>query len=241
MTSQRSVPQVRSYARRGSRLSPRRQRAWEAHQEHWWVPDDAAQDTDFDIAATFDRPGPLVVEVGSGVGEAAVALATAHPEWNLLAFEVWRPGVAATFVRMEEAGVGNIRVCSLDAAWAVEHLLGPESVDQMLTFFPDPWPKRRHRRRRLLTPHFAAVVAARLRPGGLWRLATDHASYAALIEEVAGGEPRLSNLHDRGPAPRWEERPMTRFERRGIQAGHQVRDFCYRRVGTLTPPGQEPI
>lgn len=220
--------QVLSYARRGSRLSDAQAAAWLRHRDEWWIPDEAADAPGFDVAAWFGRPAPLVVEIGSGIGEATAALATARPELNVLAFEVWRPGVAETFLRLERAGATNVRLMSVDAVWSVQHLLAPDSISELWTFFPDPWPKHRHHRRRLVSPGFARVAAARLAPGGLWRLATDWQEYADRMTTVLTAEPRLENLYD-GPAPRWDERPRTRFERRGARAGRTITDLTFRR------------
>jgi len=193
------------------------------------VPDEAVDQEDFEIRACFEDPSaPLVVEIGSGIGEATAALAAHRPDRNVLAFEVWRPGVAETFVRLEELGAKNVRMVSVDAVWSMEHLLGEAEVSELWTFFPDPWPKKRHHRRRLVSPHFAQLAAARLVPGGLWRLATDWPEYAERIAEVLDAEPLLENVYD-GPAPRWDERPLTRFERRGVRAGRPIADFAYRR------------
>ncbi len=184
---------------------------------------------DFDLASWFGREAPLVVEIGSGVGEATVALAATRPSYDVLAFEVWHPGVADTFHRLEQADVSNVRLVSVDAVWSVQHLLAPDSVRELWTFFPDPWPKKRHHRRRLVTPDFARHAAGRLEPGGLWRLATDWSEYAEQMVEVLDAEPLLENVHA-GAAPRWEDRPLTRFERRGLDAGRSITDLTYRRV-----------
>lgn len=225
----RRLSEVLTYARRGSRFSDRQAGAWERRRDTWWVPDEAADDQAFDVAAWFGRSAPLAVEIGSGIGEATAALAAARPEMNVLAFEVWRPGIAETFLRLERAGATNVRLMSVDAVWSMEHLLGPDSVSELWTFFPDPWPKQRHHRRRLVTPSFGRVAASRLLPGGLWRLATDWPPYAAQMATVLSAEALLENVHD-GPAPRWAERPLTRFERRGVRAGHPVTDLTFRRV-----------
>ena len=119
------------------------------------------------------------MEIGSGVGEATAAgLAAARPAYDVLAFEVWRPGVADTLWRLAEAGADNVRLIGVDAVWSFEHLLGPAALAALWTFFPDPWPKQRHHKRRLVTPAFARVAASRLAPGATWRLATDWADYA---------------------------------------------------------------
>jgi len=224
----RRVREVLSYTRRGSRMGPRQAQAWARHRREWWIPTDAVDDPAFDFRSWFGREAPLIVEIGSGVGEATVALAAARPSYDVLGIEVWEPGIADTFHRMEQAGVRNVRMISVDAAWVIEHLLRPESLHELWTFFPDPWPKQRHRRRRLVAPAFARVAASRLVPGGHWRLATDWLDYAEQILEVLGAEPLLENVHD-GPAPRWQERPLTRFERRGLEAGRPVTDVAFRR------------
>ena len=142
--------------------------------------------------------------------------------------EVWLPGVADTFHRLEQADVSNVRMMSLDAAWVVEHVLAEETVSELWTFFPDPWPKTRHHRRRLVGREFARVAASRLARGGLWRLATDWEDYADRMRGVLEAEPLLENVYD-GPAPRWDDRPLTRFERRGLDAGRTVTDLTFRR------------
>ncbi len=225
----RRLSQVLTYARRGSRLSDRQAEAWGRRRGQWWVPDEAADAPAFDVTEWFGRTAPLVVEIGSGIGEATAALAAARPEANVLAFEVWRPGIADTFLRLEENGASNVRLMSVDAVWSLEHLFAVGSISELWTFFPDPWPKQRHHRRRLVTPSFAHVAASRLTPGALWRLATDWPAYAAQMSVVLSAEELLENAYD-GPAPRWDDRPVTRFERRGIRAGHPITDFAFRRV-----------
>jgi tRNA (guanine-N7-)-methyltransferase len=226
----RPVREVLSYARRGSRFTPRQERAWQAHAAAWVIPDEAVDDPEFALADWFaPRPdgarAPLVVEIGSGIGEATGPLAAARPDHDVLALEVWRPGVAESLANVAAAGAGNVRFLGVDAVWSLEHLLAPASVAELWTFYPDPWPKKRHHKRRLVTPAFAALAASRLVPGGAWRLATDWADYAARMREVLDAEPLLEG----GPTGRWAERPSTRFERRGLAAGRDLTDLCYRR------------
>lgn len=223
----RRVREVLSYTRRGSRMGPRQQQAWAEHRDRWWIPDDAVDRPGFDLSAWFGRAAPLVVEVGSGVGEATVALAAARPGYDVLGIEVWLPGVADTFHRMAQHGVHNVRMLSVDAVWSLEHLVGPAGVAELWTFFPDPWPKQRHHRRRLVVPHVARLAATRLRPGGVWRLATDWTPYADQMRAVLDAEPLLTG----GVVERWPDRPLTRFERRGLEAGRRVTDLAYRRRG----------
>jgi tRNA (guanine-N7-)-methyltransferase len=224
----RRLREVLSYSRRGSRLNARQEAAWERWHGTRWIPDEALDRDDFDLRAFFGRVAPLVVEIGSGVGEATVALAAARPSYDVLALEVWLPGVADTFHRMEQAGVTNVRLMSIDAVWSLRHLLGPDSLHELWTFFPDPWPKKRHQRRRMVDAEFTHLAATRLEPGGLWRLATDWSDYAAQMAEVLDAEPLLESAHA-GVAPRWDDRPLTRFERRGLAAGRSITDLTYRR------------
>jgi tRNA (guanine-N7-)-methyltransferase len=222
----RPMREVHTYARRGSRFTPAQRAAWAAHQEQWVVPDDAVDRPGFRWSDWFGREAPMVVEIGSGVGEATAALAPARPSYDVLAFEVWRPGVADGLGRVAETGATNVRFCSVDAVWAMEHLLAPGTLAELWTFFPDPWHKKRHHKRRLVTAEFAALAASRLAPGAMWRLATDWPDYAGQVLAVLDAQPRL----DGGVTDRWDERPLTRFERRGRAAGRQVTDLCYRRI-----------
>ncbi len=222
----RPMAEVRSYARRGSRLNEQQQAVWERRAPQWLVPSTVVAEG-LDLPRWFGRQAPLVVEIGSGVGEAVAALASRRPAYDVLAVEVWRPGLASTFLHLEQAGVENVRALALDACWVLEHLLADGTVTELWTFFPDPWPKVRHHKRRLVSPSFASLAVSRLAPGGVWRLATDWPDYAARMLEVLDAEPRLQG----GVTERWGERPLTRFERRGLAAGRPVTDLCYRRVG----------
>ncbi len=222
----RRMREVVTYARRGSRMTHRQAAAWVAHHEAWVIADDEVDDRAFSWDDAFGRPAPLIVEIGSGVGEATVALAARRPDCNVLAFEVWRPGVADTLYRLADEDVDNVRLCGVDAVWSVEHRFAPESLAGLWTFFPDPWPKTRHHKRRLVTPEFASLAASRLSLGAEWRLATDWADYAEVMREVLDAEPLLEG----GEVERWDERPLTRFERKGIEAGRAITDLCYRRV-----------
>ncbi|WP_395659543.1 tRNA (guanine(46)-N(7))-methyltransferase TrmB [Nocardioides sp.] len=219
----RRMREVLTYSRRGSRFTPRQAEAWATYAERWWVPDEAVDDPGFSLADLFGREAPLAVEIGSGIGESTVALAAARPDHDVVAFEVWRPGVADTLGRLGEAGLTNVRLLSVDAIWSMEHLLGPDSLAALWTFFPDPWPKTRHHKRRLVTRTFAHLAATRLRPGAEWRLATDWADYATQMVEALDVEPLLEG----GPTARWDERPVTRFERKGLEAGREITDLRY--------------
>ncbi|HET9501474.1 MAG TPA: tRNA (guanine(46)-N(7))-methyltransferase TrmB [Marmoricola sp.] len=221
----RRMREVLSYARRGSRFTPSQQQAWDAHHEAWVIPDEAVDQPGFTLASWFGREAPLVVEIGSGVGEATAVLAASRPGVDVLALEVWRPGVAAALDLVDRAGATNVRFLGVDAAWALEHLVAPRSLAELWTFFPDPWPKKRHHKRRLVTATNARLFATRLAPGACWRLATDWPGYAEQMQRVLDAEPMLEG----GPTQRWDERPVTKFERKGRAAERAIHDFCYRR------------
>jgi tRNA (guanine-N7-)-methyltransferase len=177
-------------------------------------------DRPFDAAAAFGRRAPLVLEIGSGTGEAAAAMAADDPDRDLLAVEVHVPGVAALLRRVEALGLRNVRVAQGDGLGALRDVLGPGSLDEVRVFFPDPWPKSRHAKRRLVTPAFAALVADRLRSGGRLHVATDWPSYAAQVLDVLGASPDLTVVgSDRSG------RPVTRFEQRGRAAGRPPQDL----------------
>lgn len=222
----RRMREVLTYSRRGSRFTPRQAEAWAAHQADWVIPDEAVDRPDFDLRDWFGREAPLIVEIGSGVGEATAALAAARPSYDVLALEVWRPGIADSLWRVAEAGASNVRFCSIDAVWFLEHVVAPASVSQLWTFFPDPWRKTKHHKRRLVNAANARILSDRLAPGGAWRLATDWAQYAEQMREVLDAEPTLEG----GPVERWAERPVTRFERKGTDVGREITDLLYRRI-----------
>ena len=192
----------------------------------WVIPDEAVDEPGFRWRDWFGREAPIVVEIGSGIGEATAALAPARAAYDVLALEVWRPGIADALARVAETGATNVRFCSVDAVWSMEHLIGPGRLAELWTFFPDPWHKKRHHKRRLVSREFAAVAASRLAPGATWRLATDWADYAEQMVEVLDAEPLLSG----GVVPRWDERPVTKFERKGLAAGRTITDLAYLRV-----------
>jgi tRNA (guanine-N7-)-methyltransferase len=221
----RRMREVLTYSRRGARFTPSRQVAWDAYHERFWIPDDVVDDPSFRLADRFGREAPLVVEIGPGIGEATGALAAARPGTNVLAIEVWRPGVADILGRVGDAGLDNVRVLGVDAVWSLENLVARDTLAGLWTFFPDPWPKKKHHKRRIVHPSFARLAATRLAPGAQWRLATDWAEYADVMREVLDAEPLLEG----GDVPRWDERPVTKFERKGLQAGRVIHDFAYTR------------
>jgi tRNA (guanine-N7-)-methyltransferase len=175
-------------------------------------------------ARVFGREAPLVLEIGSGMGEATAAMAAADPDRDVLAVDVHTPGIANLLRLVEEAGLRNVRVLEGDARALLRDRLAPGALDEVRVFFPDPWPKARHAKRRLVSPAFAGLVAARLRPDGRLHVATDWASYAAHTSRVLHAHPSFDVVStDRG------DRPVTRFERRGVSAGRPAHDLVARR------------
>lgn len=182
-----------------------------------------------DPSAEWGREAPLVVEIGSGQGHAIVSAASARPELNFLAIEVFTAGLARTMLGAEQAGVENLRLVEANAPEVLAHLLPPASVDEMWIFFPDPWHKNKHNKRRLVTPEFAATVAGAVRDGGVVRLATDWEQYARQIREVMDAAPEFARDFEGDWAERFDGRALTAFERKGARAGRAIRDLAYRR------------
>lgn len=225
----RPMREVLSYARRGSRFTTKQAKAWDllAPGLVFGTADVEGVNGPLDVnAAWFGREAPLYVEIGSGVGETTASYAAAHPDVNVLAFEVWLPGVADTLARLEAVGATNARLCTVDAAWSLTELFAPGSITELWTLFPDPWHKVRHHKRRLVNQPFVGTAASRLVQGGTWRLATDWFDYADHIVEVMATEQSLAG----GVTERWAERPVTKFERRGLAEGREPVDLTYRRV-----------
>ncbi|MFT4189404.1 MAG: tRNA (guanosine(46)-N7)-methyltransferase TrmB [Aeromicrobium sp.] len=217
-----------SFTRRGGRLSERQQRAWDALAEEMvldWPGAGPSTSVDpafvFDQAATFGRETRLVVEVGSGRGEVIAHAAAQDRATDFLGLEVYKPGVAHTLIGIRNHELTNVRLAIVNAAEVLATTLPEGSVDELWVHFPDPWHKKRHHKRRLVTPEFAGLAARVLRPGGVWRLATDWAEYAEQMAEVVAASPDF----DGGPSERWEGRVLTRFEAKGIAAGRAIHDL----------------
>ena len=182
-----------------------------------------------DFAATFGRSAPLGLEIGFGSGQALLDWAESEPDWNLLGIEVYEPGIGSLLKGMTDRELTNIRVLSEDAAEVLSSTIAPGALAEVRIFFPDPWPKKRHHKRRLINEAFAALLAERMSPGGVLRLATDWQAYAEQMLAVLNAEAAFRNEAGDGYAPRFEGRNVTRFEARGQWLGHQVWDLCYRR------------
>ena len=218
---------IRSFVVRAGRMTVAQDRAW---LELW--PRFGVETTELplDLPAIFGRDAARTLEIGFGNGESLVALAAAHPERDFLGIEVHRPGVGHLMLQAAELQLTNLRVICRDAVEVLQHCIPEGSLDEVLLYFPDPWPKKRHHKRRIVRPDFVALVASRLRPGGVLRMATDWQHYAEQMLEVAGQCAALRNESPQGTyVPRPDSRPVTRFESRGHRLGHEVCDLAFRR------------
>ena len=182
-----------------------------------------------DFAASFERQAPTILEIGFGMGEATAQIAALRPQDNFLCCEVHTPGVGALLKRIAEQSLSNIRILQHDAVEVIDHMLPLASLNGAHIFFPDPWHKTKHNKRRLIQPDFVARLCTRLAPGGYLHCATDWQPYAEQMLEVLGAEPALRNTAE-GYAPRPHYRPLTKFERRGLKLGHGVWDLVFQRV-----------
>lgn len=229
--------EVVSYSRRDGRLDPRRQKAWDAHHAAYLIePDRDLRNTSIDPdwrldpAAAFGwSPGerrPLVVEIGSGTGDVLLDAARRHPDASYLGLEVYLPGVATTLIKAAREELRNVRLLSAEALAVLRTALPAGSVTELWVFFPDPWPKVRHHKRRLIAPPFLDAAARVLVPDGVLRLATDWADYAAQMVAVTTEHPAFEG----GVAPRFD-RPLTRFERKGLALGRPIVDLTLVRGG----------
>lgn len=183
-----------------------------------------------DPVAVWGREAPLVAEIGSGQGHAIVHAATSRPDTDFLAIEVFRAGLARTMLDADRAGARNLRLVEANAPEVLQHLLPAASVDELWVFFPDPWHKKKHTKRRLVADGFAQIAAAALRDGGVLRLATDWEDYARQMRDVMAAASEFEPTFEGEWAPRFEGRVLTAFERKGARVGRDIRDLSYRRV-----------
>jgi len=246
-----------SFVRRDNRLRPRLQRTWDAHHQSWVLDVPRVQASMsvapgylLDPVRDFGRDAPLVVEIGSGTGDAVVQGALDRPGTNFLAVEVYRPGLAVTVAKIVRHNLTNVRLVHADAVQVLEHMLGWGDAAEIWVFFADPWHKNRHHKRRLVSPDFADLAASRLVDGGMLRLATDWADYASQMRDVLGACGSLTNPYaalspsdtpagsssvdlETGFAPRFAGRAMTRFEQKALASGRIIYDLELRRAEPL--------
>jgi len=216
---------IRSYVLRAGRMGSGQVRALAELGPRFVLP---FQATPLDAAAVFGRSAPLVVEIGFGMGQATAQIAALQPGTDFIGIEVHAPGVGALLQRIDEAALGNLRLVQHDAVAVLEQMIAPASLAGVQVFFPDPWHKKKHHKRRLIQPAFVALVASRLAPGGRLHCATDWQPYAEQMLAVLDAEPMLANTCA-GYAPRPDHRPLTKFEQRGLNLGHGVWDLVFTR------------
>ncbi len=208
-------------------MTPGQRRAFEQNWQRWGL---AVEDGLLDFDTVFGRAGPRVLEIGFGMGQSLVEMAELAPATNFIGIEVHRPGVGKLLHSMAGRGVDNIRVYCHDAVEVLGDCIAGESLDTIQVFFPDPWHKKKHHKRRLIRPEFVALLVSRLKAGGTLHLATDWQNYAEQMMTVLGTEQGLFNAHGAGQfAPRPDHRPLTKFELRGERLGHGVWDLVFRR------------
>ena len=218
-------PPIRSYVLRQGRFSRGQQRACEELLPRFGL---EFRREPLDFAQAFGRAGRVVAEVGFGMGETTARIAEENPAIDYLAMEVHSPGVGSLLRQIEERGLRNVRIVAHDAVEVLREMVPERSLDGMHVFFPDPWPKKRHHKRRLLQPEFAALAASRLKSGAHFHVATDWEEYAQHVLQVLSATPGLANTAE-AFAPRPATRPETKFERRGLNLGHGVWDIVFTR------------
>lgn len=218
-------PRIRSYVLRAGRVGSGQARALAELGPKFMLPYAA---TALDLDAVFGRHAPRFLEIGFGMGEGLAEIAAAHPDHDYLGVEVHTPGVGALLKQLGERGLGNVRVIQHDAVDVLNAMLAPASLAGIHVFFPDPWHKKRHHKRRLIQPPLVALLASRLAPGGYLHLATDWQDYAEHMLAVLAAEPQLENT-GADYAPRPDTRPLTKFEQRGLRLGHGVWDLMFRK------------
>ena len=216
---------IRSYVLRSGRMTPGQQRAFDENWQRWGLEHTGGA---LPFAATFGRAGPAVLEIGFGMGQSLVDMAEAAPATNFIGIEVHKPGVGRLLHSMAERDVDNIRVYCHDAVEILRDCIPDASLDTLQIFFPDPWHKKRHNKRRLIQPPFVALLLPKLKSGGTLHLATDWESYAEQMMVVLSAADGLSNTCGTGQfTPRPEHRPLTKFELRGERLGHEVWDLIF--------------
>ena len=220
---------IRSFVTRAGRITEAQERALQMLWPKYGVEPNVTSPMDFD--SLFGRHAPRTVEIGFGNGDNLVKMAAAHPERDYLGIEVHRPGIGRVLLAADTLGLTNVRVICHDAVEVLGRQIAVDSLDEVVILFPDPWPKKRHHKRRLIQSAFIELVAGRLQPGGILRMATDWQPYAQEMLATTQANPRLHNLAADGTyIPRPAERIPTRFEKRGERLGHDVWDLAFRRT-----------
>ncbi|MHB9119679.1 MAG: tRNA (guanosine(46)-N7)-methyltransferase TrmB [Burkholderiales bacterium] len=217
---------IRSFVLRQGRISNAQQRALDALLPRYGIP---YSESPLDLDRVFGRSAPKILEIGFGMGETTAKIAQAHPENDYLGIEVHSPGVGSLLNEIEERNLTNLRLIQHDAVEVLRHMIAPVSLDGVHIFFPDPWHKKRHNKRRLIQAPLVALLCEKIKPGGYFHAATDWQEYAESILAVLSAEPRLANTAEEY-APRPGYRPLTKFEQRGLRLGHGVWDIVFRRV-----------
>lgn len=217
---------IRSFVLRQGRLTPAQQQAVETLMPQFGIP---YRPQPLDLDAAFGRSAPKILEIGFGMGGATAQIAQANPDKDYLGVEVHTPGVGNLLKLMREQGLGNLRVIQHDAVEVLRHMIAGAPLDGVHIFFPDPWPKKRHHKRRLLQAEFVRLLCEKLKPGGYLHFATDWEEYAQWALDVLRAEPLLVNTAQ-DYASRPDYRPLTKFEQRGLNLGHGVWDLIFRRV-----------
>ena len=221
---------IKTYVLRAGRMGSGQVRAFEQFGPQFLVP---YRPERLDVPAAFGRSAPLILEIGFGMGDATAKIAQVRPGDNFLCCEVHEPGVGALLKRCGEEHIGNIRIVQHDAVEVMDHMLGTDSLDGVHIFFPDPWHKSRHHKRRLIQSPFVQRLAQHIKPGGYLHLATDWQPYAEQMLDVLSKEPLLANTagaDQGGYAVKPDYRPLTKFENRGLKLGHGVWDLVFKRV-----------
>lgn len=225
--------QVRSFVLRGGRLTVAQQRALDEYWPAYGIEPGIEPGAEIlDLQVTFGNEHPVIADVGFGNGDSTWQMARDHPQENYLGIEVHRPGVGHLLMKIEEHALRNVRIACADATEFFARRLHDSSLAGVRIYFPDPWPKKRHHKRRLVQAGFVGLIASKLRAGGVLHLATDWTPYAEHMLEVLAATPAFTNLCSEGgycPRPPW--RPLTRYEQRGNKLGHAVHDLIFRKTG----------
>lgn len=219
---------IRSFVRRAGRITPSQQRALD---ELWPVYGVSYTDKSIALDELFGIARPVVLEIGFGNGESLVELAAANPDRNFLGIDVHEPGIGHCLLKADEAGIENLRIIAHDAIDVLFHQVPPGSLSRLNLYFPDPWPKKRHHKRRIVQAAFLDLVADRLVDSGTLNIATDWANYAEHIDEILSQSDRFTCIERRehdGDEPL--DRPQTKFERRGLRKGHRICDWCFEKT-----------